>query len=104
MTSDLPLLAYLGTFQFLSDSRDMMNKGVKQVAIPKQIWSISHIKNQWPGAVFKVPDLFQWIVVATSSKHIEDLYKAPDNVLSSMKAIDEVSSIYESCSVCKIAH
>ena len=36
MTSDLPLLSYLGTFQFLSNSRDMINKGVKQVTISKQ--------------------------------------------------------------------
>ena len=43
--------------------------------------------------MFKVPDLFQWIVVTSGSKHIEDLYKAPDNVLSFMDAIVEVSSI-----------
>lgn len=48
---------------------------------------------QWPGAVFKVPDMFQWIIIATGSKHLEDVYKASDNVLSSMKAIEEVSSI-----------
>ena len=40
--------------------------------------------------MFKVPDLFQWVIVATGSKHIEDLYKAPDNVLSLLDALDEV--------------
>jgi hypothetical protein len=63
-----------------------------------------NIKIQWPDAVFKVPDLFQWVIVATGSKHIEDLYKAPDNVLSFMDAVIEVSSISESCSVCKTVH
>ena len=57
---------------------------------------ISHyIKIQWPGALFKVPDLFQWVIVASNSKHLEDLYKAPDNVLSSIDAQVEVSSFSE---------
>jgi hypothetical protein len=57
---------------------------------------ISHQNSpQWPGALFKVPDLFQWIVVVIGSKNVEDLYKAPENVLSSMGALIEVSSISE---------
>ena len=35
ITSDLPLLSYLGTFQFLTNTKDMINKGVKQVTISK---------------------------------------------------------------------
>ena len=58
------------------------------------MWSTSHIKIKCPDAIFKIPDMFQWIVVATSSKHIEDISKAPDNVLSHMEFIDEVSSIF----------
>jgi hypothetical protein len=54
--------------------------------------------------MFKIPNLFQWSVVVTDSKHIEDIYKAPDNALSIMKAIEDVSSISESCSVCTSAH
>ena len=54
--------------------------------------------------MFKVPDLFQWAIVATGSKHIEELYKAPDNALSFDDATIEVSSISESCRVCKTAH
>ena len=95
MTSDLPILSYLGTFQFLTNTKDMINKSVKQVVISKQYGAhlTSNFEIQWPGAVFKVPDLFQWIVVASGSKHLEDIYKAPDKVLSSMKPIEEVSSI-----------
>jgi len=77
VTSELPLLSYLGTFQFLTNSSDMINKGVKR----------------WPGAVFRVPDLFRWNLIATGSKHLEELYKAPENLLSSMKAIDELLQI-----------
>ena len=66
---------------------------------------ISHYnKIQWPDAVFKVPHLFQWIIVPTGSKHIEDLYKAHENVLSSRDAFLEVSSISKSCSICKTAY
>ena len=82
----------------------MINKGVKQVTISKQYWSTSHIKIQWPGALFKVPDLFQWVIVATGSKHLEDIYTAPDSLLSSMDANVEVILVSESCSVCKTAH
>jgi hypothetical protein len=81
----------------------MINKCAKQVTISKHyglLWNTSDIKTQRPGAVFKVPDLFEWVIVASASKHLEELYKAPDNVLSFMDAVIEVSSICESCSVC----
>ena len=61
---------------------------------------MSHIKIQWPDAVFKMPDVFQWIVIATGTKHLEDIYRAPDNVLSNLEAIDDVRSIFESCTIC----
>lgn len=47
--------------------------------------------------MFKVPDLFQWVIIATGSKQIEELYKAPENILSSVDANVEASSI--SCDV-----
>ena len=68
------------------------------------VWSTSHIKIQWPDAVFKMPDVFQWIVVATGSKHLEDIYKVPDNVLSNLEAIGDVRSIFESCIDCSSTH
>ena len=37
--------------------------------------------------------MFQWIVIATGSKLVEEVYKAPDNVLSSMKATEDVSLV-----------
>lgn len=41
--------------------------------------------------MFRVPDLFQWVVVATGPKHLEELYKAPDTVFSSIEAIIDVN-------------
>ena len=104
MSTDLPFLSYLGTLQYLTNTSDMINKSVKQVNISKQYGAHLTSNFQWPGAVFRVPDLFQWVVVTTGSKHIEDVYKAPDSVLSFMDAVFEVSLISKSCSVCKTAH
>ena len=99
MISDLPFLSYLGAFEFYKNSSGIIKQGAKQVTISKQYGAhLTFFKIQWPGGVFRVPDLFQWVVIATGSKHTEDIYKAPDNVLSSIKAIEEVSSIFESCS------
>ena len=53
--------------------------------------------------MFKVPQMFQWIIVATGSKHLEDGYKAPDNVLSSMKAIEDVSLVSDFQKVNRVA-
>ena len=36
MTSDLPFLSYFGTFRFLTNTSDMLDKGAKQVTISKQ--------------------------------------------------------------------
>jgi hypothetical protein len=34
--------------------------------------------------------LFQWTIVATGSQHLEEIYKAPETVLSSMDAVIDV--------------
>ena len=47
--------------------------------------------SQWPTAIFKVPDIVQWIVVASEPRVIEDIRKAPDSVLSFMVAVEKVS-------------
>ena len=58
--------------------------------------AMSRVFSQWPNTAFKVPDLLQWIVVATEPSMIEDIRKAPEDVLSLMDALDEVSSFRSS--------
>jgi len=41
--------------------------------------------------MFKVPDLLHWIVVITEPSMVEEIRKAPENVLSLMDAVDDVS-------------
>jgi hypothetical protein len=40
--------------------------------------------------MFKIPDLLHWIVVATEPSMIEEIRKAPEDVLSFMDALEEV--------------
>jgi hypothetical protein len=42
--------------------------------------------------MFKIPDLLHWIVVATEPSMIEEIRKAPEDVLSFVDAVEEVSS------------
>ena len=48
--------------------------------------------SQWPNKMFKIPDSLQWIVVATEPSIIEEIRKAPEDVLSAMDALEEVST------------
>ncbi|KAF8153783.1 cytochrome P450 [Crassisporium funariophilum] len=72
--SNFPVISYLGTLGYLLDARKVINGGIKK----------------WHGGVFKIPDLFKWVVVLTDPKQIEDLRKAPESVLSAFEAIDEL--------------
>ena len=49
--------------------------------------------SQWPNAMFKVPDLLEWLVLVHEPKVVDELLKAPEDVLSSLRAVDEVSSL-----------
>jgi len=69
-----------------------MNAGVKKVGFSAPLTS-GGVENfsQWPNAVFKIPDMLQWLVIFTESRVIEEIRKAPEGVLSLMASLDEVS-------------
>ena len=52
--------------------------------------------SQWPNAVFKIPDLFEWLVLAQEPSVINEIQKAPEDLLSAMDSLDEVSSFLSS--------
>jgi len=58
--------------------------------------AISRKFPQWPNAIFRIPDMLQWLVVITESRVIEEIRKAPENLLSFMDSLDEVSSFRSS--------
>ncbi|KAF9528910.1 cytochrome P450, partial [Crepidotus variabilis] len=68
-----PVLSYVSTFQYLLNTRKVLGESL----------------SKWPTSLFKVPSIFEWIVIATQPQQIDDIRKAPENVLSNMKAIDE---------------
>jgi hypothetical protein len=47
---------------------------------------------KWPNVIFKIPDMLQWLVVVTESRVIEEIRKAPEDVLSFKASLDEVST------------
>ncbi|KIM39577.1 hypothetical protein M413DRAFT_447055 [Hebeloma cylindrosporum] len=71
--SALPLFSYLGALKYFWDARNLINAGLQK----------------WPKTVIKIPDLLQWIVVATEPELIEEIRKAPENVLSFVDALEE---------------
>ena len=95
--SDLPLFSYIGTLNYLLDSRRVLSDGVKKVSFcvtPSPLQAILRSLSQWPSGWFKVPAMLQWHVVATEPRVIEEIRKAPDSVFSSQEAIEEVSSFH----------
>ncbi|KAF8959646.1 cytochrome P450 [Flammula alnicola] len=75
--SEEPFLSYFGALTFIIDARKLVDTGMKK----------------WPKRMFKVPQMSEWMVIASQPKAIEELRKAPENVLSSMIAIDETLQV-----------
>ncbi|KAJ3504346.1 hypothetical protein NLJ89_g7978 [Agrocybe chaxingu] len=71
---DTPLISYYGAYKFLVDARGIINSGMER----------------FPNAMFKVADMFQWMVVITDPKTVDEVRKLPDNVASSSEANDEI--------------
>lgn len=71
----------------------------KSESTRKRRTTSAHNLTQWPNSLFKVPGLFEWIVIASQPALIDDIRKAPEHVLSAHLAIEEVSSLYACASV-----
>lgn len=53
----------------------------------------SNFHLQWPKSLFKVPNLFEWIVIAGEPALIDEICKAPEYRLSADAAVKEVKAI-----------
>ncbi|KIM39012.1 hypothetical protein M413DRAFT_12344 [Hebeloma cylindrosporum] len=78
---DVPLFSYVGAFKYLLHPRKVVISGVQKMILSKL--------SQWPNAIFKIPGMLQWLVVATEPKVVEEIRKAPENLLSFKDAVDE---------------
>ncbi|EPQ50638.1 cytochrome P450 [Gloeophyllum trabeum ATCC 11539] len=65
-----PILSWVGAFQSLTDSRTILQEGY----------------NKYRGGLFRVPRFDGWTVYVTSPVLVEELRKAPDDVLSFSEA------------------
>lgn len=72
-----PLLSYLGAIKFLYDAAGMLRRGYER---------------HKPG-IFKVAGFNGWTVVVCGEKYIEELRKAPDDVVSFDDAANDVIQI-----------
>lgn len=67
------LTSYFGAYKAFWNSREMIQEGY----------------NQCRGGAFKIPGLFQWTVVVSGPKMVDDLRKAKDDQVSFLDAVGE---------------
>ncbi|KAK0457764.1 cytochrome P450 [Desarmillaria tabescens] len=72
-----PLLSYLGSLWFFFDATGVLQYGY----------------NKFSNRVFKIAHLNRWMVVVASPELIEDLRRAPEDVLSFQEGVSEVLQI-----------
>ncbi|KAI0050551.1 cytochrome P450 [Auriscalpium vulgare] len=72
-----PLLSYISAIRYLFRSKEILDEGYAKYK---------------PG-VFKIPMLNHWEVIATGPQLIEDMRKAPDNVLSFDAAVAQTLQV-----------
>ena len=52
---------------------------------------------QYPGSVFRVALLENWIVVVSGRRMVEELRKRPDDELSHLLSVQEVRAVHVAC-------
>ncbi|GJE99722.1 cytochrome P450 [Phanerochaete sordida] len=73
--SSLPLLSFKATFDFLRDGNNILQRGY----------------NKYEGGIFKVAFTDRWLVVVPAPKLIEEMLRLPDDTISSVEALEELS-------------
>ncbi|KAF8799220.1 cytochrome P450 [Phlegmacium glaucopus] len=68
-----PLLSYVGAFRLLFDSQSIFQEGYRK----------------YRNGLFRIADFGSWTIIVSGPKHIEDIRKAPEDVLTIETAIDE---------------
>ncbi|KAJ8072713.1 hypothetical protein PM082_016272 [Marasmius tenuissimus] len=65
--------SYLTVWRFISDVRALVEEGV----------------TKYRGSPFKIPTMDGWQVIVSGEQHYDDMRRAPDDVISSMAAIED---------------
>ena len=88
-----PILSYLSALRFIFDGLSMLKYGyakVNDLSLSYFPCSKLMIYSQTGRGLFKIATLRRWMVLASSPEMIEDLRKAPDDVLSVTEHTREV--------------
>ncbi|KAI0033518.1 cytochrome P450 [Vararia minispora EC-137] len=86
-----PILSWLSALKFLGYAREMIMEGYEKARFSPSLCIRARLHlavlQHKPG-VFKIPVMDGWLVVAAGRQEIEDISKAPDNMLSFAKGAD----------------
>jgi hypothetical protein len=94
----IPILTYLSAVRFIFDAVRMLDEGYKKVICLLLFARSSYQADDAPclqtnPGLFKISSFRRWMVLATGSALIDDIKKAPDDVLSHAQTTDEVCSV-----------
>jgi hypothetical protein len=95
--SDQFFLSYISAWKQLFDDGTLIKEGYYKVhSFPHRSGRGSNGFIQYTGAAFKIPSLTTssgWMVVVNGQKMVDELRKAPSDVLSFNAATDDVRSL-----------
>ncbi|CAL1703009.1 unnamed protein product [Somion occarium] len=77
VTPTTPILSFWGSIKNLTHNKELILEGY----------------HKYKGRAFKVPELFRWHVIVTGPKLVDELRKAPDEMLSFKDAVIEQISM-----------
>ena len=87
-------MSFISAVRMLRRVHEVLADGYKKVRVPtlRLVHTFtSECLPQYP--IFKIPTIDHWVVIV-SGKYMEELHRAPDDVLSFMEAVREVSASF----------
>ena len=86
------LTSYIGALRFIKNGKEMVQKGYDKVSVlnMQTCMRTYNTSRQYPGSIFKVPMLTQWMILVSGPRLIEDIRQASDDQLSLVDAAVEV--------------
>lgn len=92
----LPLLSYIGALRSLTNAVGIIQEGYAKVSLRAALAAARgsyypHFAAQYKGRCFRYAELGHWRVLVTSPEAVEELAKAPEDVLSFHAASIDVS-------------
>jgi hypothetical protein len=92
------LTSYITAVKWLRSGGELLQEGVDKVVVFLLPKCFSHLLMldlcQYSGQPFKVATISRWVVVLSSTQHVDDMRKASDEVLSFRAAVAEVRFLF----------